>query len=110
MCVLVRACRPADGTPARETWIMGTESIGRSYLAVPDGAGLFPGVVVVHEASGLNDNIRSICGRFAAEGYAALGVDLFEGRSRAVRQARSSRWLPAAASRPAGFRLLELAP
>jgi carboxymethylenebutenolidase len=45
-------------------------------------------VVVVHEASGLNDNIRDICGRFAAEGYAALGVDLFEGRNRAVCMAR----------------------
>jgi dienelactone hydrolase len=44
--------------------------------------------VVVHEASGLNDNIRDICGRFAAEGYDALGVDLFEGRNRAVCMAR----------------------
>ena len=67
---------------------MRTESLGRSYLALPDGAGPFPGVVVVHEASGLNDNIRDICGRFAAEGYAALGVDLFEGRNRAVCMAR----------------------
>ena len=67
---------------------MRSESLGRSYLALPDGSGPFPGVVVVHEASGLNDNIRDICGRFAAEGYAALGVDLFEGRNRAVCMAR----------------------
>jgi carboxymethylenebutenolidase len=45
-------------------------------------------VVVIHEASGLNDNIRDICARFAGEGYAALGVDLFEGRNRAVDIAR----------------------
>ena len=45
-------------------------------------------MVVIHEASGLNDNIRDICGRFAGEGYAALGVDLFEGRNRAVCMAR----------------------
>jgi len=44
--------------------------------------------VVVHEAYGLNDNIRGICGRFAAEGYAALGVDLFEGRNHAICMAR----------------------
>ena len=44
--------------------------------------------MVVHEASGLNDNIRDICRRFAAEGYAALGVDLFESRNRAVCMAR----------------------
>src|SRR5215470_9127379 len=67
---------------------MRTESLGRSYLALPDGPGPFPGVVVVDEASGLNDNIRDICGRFAAEGYAALGVDLFEGRNRVVCMAR----------------------
>jgi carboxymethylenebutenolidase len=67
---------------------MRTESLGSSYLALPDDSGPSPGVVVVHEASGLNDNIRDICRRFAAERYAALGVDLFEGRSRAVCMAR----------------------
>ena len=45
-------------------------------------------MVVIHEASGLNDNIREICRRFATEGYAALGVDLFEGRNRAACMAR----------------------
>ncbi len=57
-------------------------------LGVPDGTGPFPGVVVVHEASGLNDNIRDICRRFAAEGYAALGLDLFEGRNHTICMAR----------------------
>ena len=56
------------------------ESPDTSYLVLPEGAGPFPGVVVIHEAFGLNDNIRDICGRFAREGYAALGVDLFQGR------------------------------
>jgi carboxymethylenebutenolidase len=65
-----------------------TESLDASYLALPDRTGPYPGVVVIHEASGLNDNIRGICQRFAAEGYAALGVDLFEGRSHAVCMAR----------------------
>ncbi len=67
---------------------MRTQALGSSYLALPDGDGPYPGVVVVHEAFGLNDNIRGICRRFAAEGYAALGVDLFEGRNRAVCMAR----------------------
>jgi carboxymethylenebutenolidase len=65
-----------------------TESEERSYLAAPDGAGPHPGVVVVHELFGLNDNIRGICRRFAEEGYAALAVDLFEGRNRALCMAR----------------------
>ena len=67
---------------------MRIESLGASYLALPDGPAPYPGVVVIHEASGLNDNIRGICRRFAAEGYAALGVDLFEGRNRAACMAR----------------------
>ena len=67
---------------------MRIESLDNSYFALPDGSGPYPGVVVVHEAFGLNDNIRDICGRFAGQGYAALGVDLFEGRSRVVCMAR----------------------
>jgi len=67
---------------------MKIESLGTSYLALPHDGGPFPGVVVIHEASGLNDNIRGICGRFAGEGYAALGADLFEGRNRAACMAR----------------------
>ena len=56
----------------------------RGYLALPAGAGPHPGVVVIHEAFGLTDNIRDITRRFAREGYAALAVDLFTGHSRAV--------------------------
>jgi Dienelactone hydrolase family len=58
------ACLPAGGQ-------MRIQSLGSSYLVLPDGQGPHPGVVVVHEAFGLNDNIRGICQRFAAEGYAA---------------------------------------
>jgi carboxymethylenebutenolidase len=67
---------------------MRTESLGTSYLALPDGTGPHPGVVVIHELFGLNDNIRDICRRFAEQGYAALGVDLFAGRVRAICLAR----------------------
>jgi carboxymethylenebutenolidase len=67
---------------------MRTEALGTGSLALPDDGWPHPGVVVIHEAYGLNDNIRDICQRFAGEGYAALGVDLFAGRSRAVCMAR----------------------
>lgn len=59
-----------------------------AYLALPDGAGPFPGIVVIHEAYGLNDNMKEIAGRFSHEGYAALAVDLFAGQNRAVCMAR----------------------
>ncbi|HLH63625.1 MAG TPA: dienelactone hydrolase family protein [Ktedonobacteraceae bacterium] len=55
-----------------------------AYLARPEGEGSFPAVVVIHEAYGLNENIRDITRRFANEGYIALAVDLFAGRNRAV--------------------------
>ena len=61
---------------------------GGGYLAAPDGSGPHPGMVVIHEAYGLNDNIKSITRRFAEAGYVALAVDLFTGRNRAVCMAR----------------------
>lgn len=61
-----------------------TELRGGGYLALPDGNGPHPGVVVIHEAFGLNDHIRDVTRRFADAGYAALGADLFTGRNRTL--------------------------
>ncbi len=47
------------------------------YLAVPSGPGPFPGVVMIHEAFGLNDTIRRHADRLARAGYLTLAVDLF---------------------------------
>jgi carboxymethylenebutenolidase len=58
------------------------------YLALPDGPGPHPGLVAIHELYGLNANMRGVADRFAGEGYAALAVDLFAGRSRALCIAR----------------------
>jgi carboxymethylenebutenolidase len=54
------------------------------YLARPEGDGPFPGIVIIHEAYGLNENMKDIARRFAAQGYVALAVDLFAGRNRAI--------------------------
>src|SRR5579872_3537053 len=61
-----------------------TDLKGGGYLAMPDGRGPHPGVVVIHEAYGLNDHIKGIARRLAGSGYAALAVDLFTDRNRAV--------------------------
>jgi carboxymethylenebutenolidase len=50
----------------------------KAHLAVPPvGAGPWPGVVVLHESFGLNDDIRQQADRLAAAGYLALAPDLY---------------------------------
>jgi carboxymethylenebutenolidase len=55
-------------------------STGSGYLAVPDG-GKGPGVVVIQEWWGLNDQIKEVCDRFASEGFVALAPDLYRGKT-----------------------------
>jgi carboxymethylenebutenolidase len=47
------------------------------YLARPADAASHPGMIVIHEAGGLNEHIRDVANRFANIGYVALGVDLY---------------------------------
>src|ERR1700693_6275424 len=52
------------------------EQIG-GYLARPADAASHPGMIVIHEAGGLNEHVRDVVNRFANIGYVALGVDLY---------------------------------
>jgi carboxymethylenebutenolidase len=52
------------------------------YLAMPaDAAEPLPGLIVIHEWWGLNDNVKAMTRRLAGEGYVALAVDLYGGAS-----------------------------
>ncbi len=61
-----------------ETVKISTESGSMgAYLARPTAAAKYPAVVVVMEAFGLNDHIKDVAKRIAAEGYVALAPDIY---------------------------------
>lgn len=49
------------------------------YYVTPSTKGSFPAVIVIMEAFGLNDYIKSVCNRLAQAGYGALAPDFYKG-------------------------------
>ena len=62
------------------------DTLTTGYLAVPDGAGPFPALVIIHEWNGLQDRVRQLADDFAGEGYVTLAADLFQGRTGSNRE------------------------
>ena len=55
---------------------------GKAYLSLPANAKVpLPAVIVIHEWWGLNDHIKHWADRLAADGYAALAVDVYDGKT-----------------------------
>jgi carboxymethylenebutenolidase len=66
--------------PGVKVRLMGSQKPYDGYLARPSGAGPFPGIIVIMEWWGVNDQIMKVADRLAAEGYVALVPDLYHGR------------------------------
>jgi len=58
----------------------GDETVS-GYLALPDGGGKHPAIIVIHEWWGLNDWVKQQAQNFAGRGYVALAVDLYRGKT-----------------------------
>lgn len=50
------------------------------FLARPTESGKFPGVILIHEWWGLNDNIKDMARNLASHGYTVFAADLYGGQ------------------------------
>ena len=48
-----------------------------AYLSVPAEVGTHPGILVLCEIFGVNENIKNVCMRLADQGYVAMALDPF---------------------------------
>jgi carboxymethylenebutenolidase len=56
-----------------------TDLVRGLYIVPNERIGVLPGVLVIHEWWGLNDQIKDEARRLAAEGYAVFAIDLYNG-------------------------------
>ena len=66
-------------SPRQNVTFASDGATAHGYLATPPG-GSGPGLTVIQEWWGLDDNLAGIVDRFAAEGFVALAPDLYGGR------------------------------
>ena len=73
--------KPANvtGADVKYATVDGTDVSG--YYVTPTDKADAPSVIMIHEWWGLNDNIKAMADKLAAQGYNVLAVDLYRGTS-----------------------------
>ena len=78
--------QPADALPAailgmagplggQSVFYFADDDATVGYLAVPEGTGPFPSLILIHEWNGLADRVREVADAMAAEGYVTLTAE-----------------------------------
>jgi carboxymethylenebutenolidase len=49
-----------------------------AYLAMPETAGIYPGVIVIQEIFGVNQHIQEVTDKLASEGYYAIAPAIYQ--------------------------------
>jgi carboxymethylenebutenolidase len=75
--ILATSSRAADETVSFKS---GDDTVS-AFLVAPEGKGPFPAVLVIQEWWGLNDWVKDQARALAKDGYVALAVDLYRGKS-----------------------------
>jgi carboxymethylenebutenolidase len=76
----ILAAHAADPKTEMVKFPSGKDTI-EGFLAVPEKPGRYPGVIVIHEWWGLNDWVKEQTQKIAEQGYVALAVDLYRGKT-----------------------------
>lgn len=79
---MLRAISGEAGEPTgRDVQYFKEDEATTGYLAVPEGEGPFPAVILIHEWNGLVERVRQTADAFADQGYIALAADLYSGQT-----------------------------
>jgi len=73
------AQNPKDPAQRNIEYMSADGTVIEGYLAIPDGSGPFPAVLMIHEWWGLNQDTAELADALSAEGYVVLAGDAFRG-------------------------------
>jgi carboxymethylenebutenolidase len=78
LCKQSRLVQPREALMGEIVEFASNGKTAQGYLALPRGNG--PGIVLIQEWWGLNDHIKDVADRFAAEGYVVVAPDVYHGK------------------------------